>query len=168
MIFGNLILGGFGILMSNMSQVPNILFFRFVTKWCYVTAPYCRDWEPRYPQTHPSDSDFHECHSDAHQTSLRHPPDISREQEMPKDKNRHKQTAPNTERHWKVLFEYIWRCLLASCVVCWHLLLPGDVWWVSGGCLVGIWGYLNDIHGNWRHSGVFGGIWALSPCSMEP
>ena len=51
-------------------------------------------------------------------------------------------------------------CLLVSVVVCWHLLLPGDVWWVCGGCLVGIWGYLSDIHGNWRHSVVFRGIWA--------
>ena len=27
---------------------------------------------------------------------------------------------------------------------------------------------LNDIHGDRRHSDVFGGIWVLSPCSMEP
>ena len=85
-----------------------------------VTTPYCRDWEPRYPQTHLSASDFHEFHSDTTrrppdipQTSVRHPPDISRDQEMPTDNNRHKQTASDTKRHWQVLFEYIWRCLLA-------------------------------------------------------
>ena len=59
-------------------------------------------------------------------------------------------------------------CLVASVVVCWHLLVSGDVWWVSGGCLVGVWGCLSDIQGNRRQSDVFGSILVLSPCSMEP
>ena len=37
-----------------------------------ITAPYCRDWEPRYPQTHPSASNFNEYHSD----NPKHPRDI--------------------------------------------------------------------------------------------
>ena len=28
---------------------------------------------------------------------------------------------------------------------------------MSGGCLVGVWRYLSGIHGNRRHSNVFGG-----------
>ena len=36
-------------------------------------------------------------------------------------------------------------------------MLPGDIWWVSGGCLVGVWGYLSSIHGHRRRSDVFGG-----------
>ena len=39
-------------------------------------------------------------------------------------------------------------------------MLPGDIWWVSGGCLVGVWGYLSGIHGNRRRLDVFGGYLA--------
>ena len=74
-------------------------------------------------------------------------------------------TLPDVHKqHLSVSFG-VWGCFFC---VCWHLPLPGDVWWVSWGCLVGVWGCLSDTHGNRRHSDVFGGIWALSPCSMEP
>ena len=56
-----------------------------------------------------------------------------------------------------MLFEYVWRGLLASVVVCWHLMIPGEVWGVSGGCLVCVRVYLSGIHGNRRQSDVFGG-----------
>ena len=115
---------------------------------------------PDTPQTHSSISDFHEYHSNTH----RHPPDIpqtpqdiSREVKMSTDENRRQQTPPDTLRHWQVLFEYDWRCLLARVVVCWHLEFLGHVWGVSGGCLGGVYGYLSDIHGNLRCSNVFGG-----------
>ena len=47
-------------------------------------------------------------------------------------------------------------------------MLPGYIWGVSGECLVGVWGYMTGIQGHRRRSDVFGGIWLLSPCSMEP
>ena len=76
---------------------------------------------------------------------------------MSTDDNRRQQTPPDVlKQHLSVSFG-VWGCLFVSVVVCWHLLLPGDVWWVSGGCLVGVWGCLSDIHGNRRHSDVFGG-----------
>ena len=41
-------------------------------------------------------------------------------------------------------------CLLA-------FVFPGDVWGVSGGCLGGVWGYKNGIHGHRRRLDVFVG-----------
>ena len=32
----------------------------------------------------------------------------------------------------------------------------------------GVWGYMSDFHGNQRPLDVFGGIWVLIPCIMEP
>ena len=140
-----------------------------------VTAPYCRDWEPRYPKTHPSAFNFHECHSDTPRypsdtphTPPRHPLDISREQEMSTDANRHRQMYSNSTCQCLWVSGAVCLCLVASVVVCWHLLLPRNVCWVSGGCLVSVWGCQRDIHGDRRHSDVFGIIWVLSPCSMEP
>ena len=56
-----------------------------------------------------------------------------------------------------MLFEYVWQCPLASVVVCWHVMFPGDVW----GCLGDVWGvsgrYLSGIYGNWRRLDVLGG-----------
>ena len=56
-----------------------------------------------------------------------------------------------------MLFEYVWQCPLASVVVCWHVMFPGDVWV----CLGDVWGvserYLSGIYGNWRRSNVFWG-----------
>ena len=170
MIFGKLILGGFGILMSNMSQVQNILLFEGCDKIVLRlnTAGTESPDTPKHIRVPLISINFIQIPPDTHQTSPRHPPDISREQEMPTDDNRRQQTPPDVlKQHLSVSFG-VWGCLFVSVVVCWHLLFPGDVWWVSWGCLVGVWGCLSDIHGNQRHSDVFGGIWALSPCSMEP
>ena len=46
---------------------------------------------------------------------------------------------------------------MASVVVCWHLMMPGEVWGVSRECLVYVWVYLSGVHGNRRQSDVFGG-----------
>ena len=120
-------------------------------------------------QTHPSAFDFHEYHSD----TPRYPPDIPhtppRHLQGARDVNRRHQTPPDVLKQHLSVSLGVWGCLFVSGgVCCWHLLLPGDVWWVSGGCLVGVWGCLSDIHGNRRHLDVFGCIWVLSPCSMEP
>ena len=72
---------------------------------------------PDTPQTHPSASDFHEYHSD----TPRYPPDIPqtppRHLQGARDANRQQQTPTDTARCTQT----------ASVVVCWHLLLPGDV-----------------------------------------
>ena len=170
MIFGNQILGGFGILMSNMSQVQNVLLFQGCDKIVLLlhTAGTENPDTPKHIRVPLISMNITQTPPDNHQTSPRHPPDISREQEMPTDNNRRHQTQTDSPRHPKTLTSAVWVHLVVSVVVCWHLLLPGDVLGVSGGCLVGIWGYLNGIHGNRRRSDVFGFIWVLSPCSMEP
>ena len=139
-----------------------------------VTAPYCRDWEPRYPRTHPSAFDFHEYHSD----TPRYPPDIpqtptrhlqgageaNRRQQKTSDTNRQPQTPEDTDKC----------CLSTSGGVCSRLLsfvgiscslemsggCLGDVWWLSGG----VWVIFMEIGGTRM---CLGGIFVLSPCSME-
>ena len=46
---------------------------------------------------------------------------------------------------------------MASVVVSWNLMMPGEVWGVSRECLVYVWVYLSGVHGNQRQSDVFGG-----------
>ena len=76
---------------------------------------------------------------------------------MPTHSNRRQQTSPKNPRNWQVLFEKVWQCFLASVVVCWHSLFPGDICGVSGRSLRGVWGYLSGTHGNWRRFNMFGG-----------
>ena len=75
------------------------------------------------------------------QTSPRHSQGLSREHDMLTNANRHRQTLPDTTRHWQVLLEYVWVCRLASLVVCLHVMFLGNVW----GCLWDVWGCLGDI-----------------------
>ena len=98
---------------------------------------------PDTPQTRLSASSFHEYPSDTPRHPLNTPqtsPWNSRYQQMTTDDNRWQKTPTDTLRHWQVLFEYVWRCLLAHFVVCWHLDFPGDVWGLLRGCLCGVWG----------------------------
>ena len=167
MIFGNLISGGFGILMPNMSQVQNILLFQGCEK--IVLRLYTAGTEnpdnPKHIRVPLISMNITMTPPNTHQTSPRHPTDMSREQETPPDTNKQLQTPKDTDKC----------CLSTSGSVCWRLLTflapwicLGGVWGVYVGCLMGIWGYLNGIHGNLRRSDVFWGIWVLSPCSMEP
>ena len=74
-----------------------------------------------------------------------------------------------------MLFEYVWQCPLASVVVCWHVMFPGDVWgclgdvWgVSGGCLGGVWGISEWYLWKMKALGCAWEVcWCLSPYSME-
>ena len=145
-------------------------------KWCFsglcqnsTAALYYKGWEPDTPQTHPN---FHEYHWDILWTPPGTTQDTSQTsqgnkwwRQMTTDANRHKQPAPDTPRHWEVLFEYVWRCLLASVGVSCFMEISWGMSGVSEWCLWGIGGYLGGINGNWMCSGVF---WVLSPCSMEP
>ena len=137
MIFVNLIYRHFDILMSQYGQVTKSCAFQGCAK-VVLQLHTARMENPDTPRTHSSISDFHEYHLNTH----RHPPDIpqtpqdiSKEIKMSTDDNKRQQTPPDTLRHWQVLFEYVWRCLLARVVVCWHLEFLGDVWGVSGGYL---------------------------------
>ena len=140
-----------------------------------VTAPYCRDWEPRYPKTHPSAFDFHEYHSD----TPRYPPYLPqtppRRLQWARDANRQQQTPTDTGRCTQTALVSVFGCLGLSVCVWWRLLLSVGISLsldMSIGCLGDVWvrieRCLSVIHGNQRHSDVFGSIWVLSPCSMEP
>ena len=174
----NLIYGYFDILLSQYCQVKkNCVFqgFAKIVLWLHTAGTE----NPDTTQTHPSASNFHEYHSNTPRHLPKHPPDTTqtypintRCQKMTTGANRHKQTVADTPRHWQVLFEWVWQCLLAYVVVCWLLVFPGDVWGVSGGCLGDVWGVsggirmvIMNIGGSWM--GLWG-IWVVSPCSMEP
>ena len=107
---------------------------------------------PRYPTYTP-------------QTSHRHTPDISREHDMPTDHNRCQQTPPDILKQHLSMSWGVWRCLLTSVGMYSSLERPwgclGDVWGVTGG----IWVAFIKIGGTGMS---LGGIWVLSPCSMEP
>ena len=141
MIFGKLLLGGFGILMSNMSQVQNILLFQVCDKMVLRlhTAGTESPGTPKHIRVPPISMNFTQTPPDTHQTSPRHPPDISWEQEMPTDDNRRQQTPPDVLKQRLSVSFGVWGCLFVSVVVCWHLLIPGYVWWVSDGCLGDVW-----------------------------
>ena len=141
-----------------------------------VTAPYCKDWEARYPQNTSERLPFPKLPLRYPQMPLtsppRHPKEISWEHKTPIDNNRRQQTQRDSFRHPKTLTGAVWVCLAMSVGVCCLLLAScanwrylggclGDVWWVSGG----IWVVFMEIGGAWM---CLGGIWLLSPCSMEP
>ena len=166
-MFGNLICGGFGILMSQYGQVNkscDILGCAKMVFWLHTA----RTESPDTPQTHPSASDFHEYHSNI----PGHPPDIpqtpprhlhwtghaNRQQQTPIDTTRYTQTAPLS----------VLGCLAVSVGVCWNVVFPGDIWGVPLGCLGvfwGIWVVIMEFWGAWM---CLEGTWAPSPCSMEP
>ena len=110
MIFGNLILGGFGILMSNMSQVQTILSFQGCDKMVLRlhTAGTENPDNPKHIRVPPISMNIPLTPPNTHQTSPRHPTDISREQEMPTDNNRRHQTKTDSPRHPKTLTSAVW------------------------------------------------------------
>ena len=125
-----------------------------------VFTPYCKDWEPIYPPNTFVGLRFPWIQLSFPQTPSKHSPDnptASHEHDMPTDANRRQQTPPKTPRNWQVLFEKVWQCFLASIVVVWHFMFPGDIWGVSGRSLRGVWGYLSGICRNWRRLNMFGG-----------
>ena len=71
-------------------------------------------------------------------TSPRHPLVTSMNKKTPTNANWHCQTYSNSTRQCLGVSRAGSLSLLASVVICWHLLFPGDVWGVSGGCLGGV------------------------------
>ena len=108
-----------------------------------ILAPYCRDGEPRYTPNASERLQFPwipiRTPPDTTQTSPRHPPDSSREHNMPTDDNRRQQTPPDILKQHLSVSGGVWRGLFASVGVCWHVMFPGAIWGVSGGCLGGVW-----------------------------
>ena len=135
MIFVKLILGGFGILMSNMSQVQNIPLFQGCDKIVLRlhTAGTESPDTPKHIRVPPISMNVTQTPPDTHQPS----PGSRRCQQITTDTNRQPQTPKDTDKC----------CLSTSGGVCWCLLLSvgiscsleisggclGDVWWVSGG-----------------------------------
>ena len=138
MILGKHILGGFGILMSNMSQVQNILLFQGCDKIVLRlhTAGTESPDTPKHIRVPPISMNIIQIPPDTHQTSPRHPPDISREQEMPTDDNRRQQTPPDVLKQHLSVSLGVWGCLFVSGGVCCCLLASLAPW----RCLVGVWG----------------------------
>ena len=139
--------------------------------WIVILLHTERTENPHTPKTHSSASNFCKYPSDIPQISLRHPQTsprqaygISSEHKTLTDANRHRQTPKDNARC----------CLSMSGSVPWHLLssvgmscsleTSGVVWGVSGGCLGDIWVVFMEIGGAWM---CLGGIWVLSPFSME-
>ena len=147
-----------------------------------VLAPYCKEWEPRYPpntskrlrfpwkpliypQTPPY---IPQTLSDIPQTS----PDISREYGMPTDDKRRQQTLPDILKQHLSVSGSVWRCLLAIVGMSCSLEMYGGCLWDVWGCLGDIWGVSGsiwvafmEIIGTWM---CLGGILVPIPCSMEP
>ena len=173
MIFGKLILGGFGILMSNMSQVQNILLFQGCDKIVLRlhTAGTESPDTPKHIRVPPISMNIIQIPPDNHQTSPRHPQDISREQEMPSDDNRQQQTQTDSPRHQKTLTSAVWVHLAVSVGVCCRLLASPAPW----RCLVGVWGMSGGYLGvsewySWKLEAL-GCVWGYlgsQSCSMEP
>ena len=138
MIFGKLLLGGFGILMSNMSQVQNILSFQGFDKIVLRlhTAGTESPDTPKHIRVPLISINFIQIPPDTHQTSPRHPLDISREQERPTDNNWKHQTQTDSPRHQKTQTSAVWAHLAVFVRVCYHLLASPAPW----RCLVGVWG----------------------------
>ena len=145
-----------------------------------VTAPYCKDWEPRYPKNTSWRLPFQNYQLDTPTCHPQHLPSCigdtpTRDLQRTQGAYIQQQTPTNTKRQLQTP-QYTERCRLSvSGGVCWRLLSSvsiscsleisggclGDVWWVFGGILVvfmDIWGALMCL----------GGICLLSPCSMEP
>ena len=128
-------------MMSNMSQVQNVLLFQGCDK--IVLLLHTAGTENKdTPQTHPSASDFHEYHSD----TPRQPPDIpqtpTRHLQGAGDANRQQQTPPDTNRQPQTPKDTDKCCLSTAGDVCCRLLTSlapwrclGGVWEMSGGYL---------------------------------
>ena len=123
MIFGNLISGGFGILMCDMSQLQTILSFQGCDKIVLRlhTAGTEKPDTPKHIRAPSISMNTIQIPPDTHHTSTRHPPDISREQEMPTDNNRCHQTQTDSPKHPKKFDRSFSRKHLFLTPLCEHL-----------------------------------------------
>ena len=142
MIFGKLLLGGFGIFMSNMSQVQTILLFQGCDKIVLRlhTAGTDNPDTPKHIRVPLISMNI----TQTPQIPTRHPPDTH--QTSPGSR-RCQQTTTDANRHLQMYSNSTCQCLLVSGAVCLCLLLSvgiscslemsgwclGDVWWASGG-----------------------------------
>ena len=130
---------------------------------------------PDTPKPHPSNSNFHEYHSDILWPPPGITPDTSQTSQETRYANRRQQTPTDTKSQPQTPQDTDGCCLSMFGGVFWHLLVSLVSWWCLGGvwgmsrlsewCLGGVGGYLGGIYGNWMCSDVF---WVLTPCSMEP
>ena len=136
-----------------------------------VWAPYCKDWNPRYPSNTSECLQFPRIPLRYSQTTPQIPPQTSpgnsRYQQTTTDDNRWQQSPTDTLRHWQVLSMFgsvYWR-MLSSVDILSFLEMSGgcfgDVWVVSGG----IWVVFMETRGTQR---CFRSIRDSSPYKMEP
>ena len=173
-VFGKLICGGFGILMSQYGQLTKKPYHSGLCQNSVFT-PYCKDWDlispPQKKKTYSSASNFHEYHSD----TPRHPSDSSQTppqispgnmecQQTTTDAKKHCQTFSNSTCQFLGFFgDVCWRLLASVGILCSTEMLwgyRGNVWGVFGW----IWVEFIEIGGAQM---CLGGIWVLNPCSME-
>ena len=149
--------------MSNMSQVQTILLFQGCDKIVlrlHTAVPENPD-TPKHIQVPLISMNITRTPPDTHQTFPRHPPDISRDQEMPTDNNRRHQTQTDSPRHPKTLTSAVWVHLVVSVGVCSRLLTSPATW----RCLGGVWGMSGGYLGvskwySWK-SEAFGWVWGV-------
>ena len=161
MIFGNLISGGFGILMSNMSQVQTILLFRGCENIVLRlhTAGTENPDTPKHIWAPSISMNNIQIPPGTHQTPPSYPLDISREQETPTDNKWPQQTLPDVIKQHFSVFSGVWGCLFVSGGVCCCLLASPAPW----RCMVGVWGMSGESLGvsewySWKSEGL-GCVW---------
>ena len=100
-----------------------------------VLAPYCIDWEPRYPPNTPKRLRFPWIRLRHRQTPFRHSTDIPH---ASPEKTTCRKTATDANWHHQTYSSSTCQCLAVSVGVCWHVVFTGDVLGVSLGCLGGV------------------------------
>ena len=169
MIFRKLLSGHFDILMSQYGQVKK--------KSCILgicqnsdLAPYCKDWEPKYPPKTSQCLRFLWMPLRYLQSPPTHPPDTPK---VSLGNYTCQQTSTDTARHPKRLTGAAWVCLAVSVGICCGLLacrVPwrclGCVYGISGGCMWDIWGCLGVSEWfSWK-SEALGFVWGVSRFSF--
>ena len=125
--------------MSDYGQVTRSHTFQGFAKFVFWLHT-ARTENPETLLTHLSASNFHEYYSQHSQT----PP-----------------TQPDILKQHLSVSGGVWRCLFASVGVCWHVMFPGAIWGVSGGCLGGFWECSERQSWKLEALGCAGCIWAL-------
>ena len=135
--FGKLICDHFDISMSQYGQVKKVLPFGAVPNWCVgsILQGLRTQILHKHIRAPPISMNIT-------QTAPRHLPDIPQTypgsmtcQQTTKDYNRRQKTLPDTLKQHMAVSWGVWQCLLASVVVSWHVIFPGDALGLSGRCL---------------------------------
>ena len=117
---GKLICGHFGICMAQYDQVKKVVPSKALTKWCFGSM--LQGLRTQTPQNTSKRLRFPRISLRYPQISHRHPSDIFREHDRQRDNNSCQWTLRDVLKQHLSVSWGVWRCLLASVDVCWHLL----------------------------------------------